>query len=136
MAKMNQRMKEIFEMPQSVVLATASKDGVPNAVPVNMKKLLDDETILIADNFLKKTGNNIEINPEVAVTFWDKAEGYQAKGTASIETSGQLFEETAEWVAGVAKKMNMPLKAKGAVKIKIQDIFLVSPGPKAGEKAV
>jgi predicted pyridoxine 5'-phosphate oxidase superfamily flavin-nucleotide-binding protein len=134
MAKMNQRMKEIFKMPQAAVVATATKEGLPNAVPVTMKKLLDDETVLIADNFLNKTLENMKKNPQVAITFWDKIEGYQLKGTVSVKTSGQVFEETAKWVEERAKALNMPLKAKGAVVFKIDEIYSISPGPKAGEK--
>jgi predicted pyridoxine 5'-phosphate oxidase superfamily flavin-nucleotide-binding protein len=134
MAKMNQRMKEIFQMPQAAVVATATKEGLPNAVPVTMKKIIDDETVLVADNFLNKTLENMKGNPHVAITFWDKTEGYQLKGTVSVETSGQIFEETAEWVEQRAKALNMPLKAKGAVVFKIDEIYSVSPGPKAGEK--
>lgn len=48
MAKMNQRVKEIFEKQETVVLATATKEGLPNVVPVNAKKIIDDETILIS----------------------------------------------------------------------------------------
>ncbi|MBP1709261.1 MAG: hypothetical protein H6Q46_245, partial [Deltaproteobacteria bacterium] len=48
MAKLTQRIKEIFEKQGTVVLATASKEGMPNVVPVNAKKILDDETILIS----------------------------------------------------------------------------------------
>ncbi len=134
MAKMNERMKEIFQMPQAVVVATANKEGLPNAVPVTMKKIINDETVLIAANFMKKTLDNMKENPQVAITLWDKLEGYQLKGVVSVETSGQTFEETAAWVEERAKALNMPLKAKGAVVFKINEIYSVSPGPNAGEK--
>jgi len=52
MAKMNQKMREILEKQEVIVLATATKNGTPNVVPVSCKKVIDDETILIADNFL------------------------------------------------------------------------------------
>jgi len=38
MAKMNQRMKEIFEKQETIVLASATKDGVSNVVPISTKK--------------------------------------------------------------------------------------------------
>ena len=47
MAKMTERMKELFDKVRPVVLSTASIDGIPNAVPVGAKKILDDQTILI-----------------------------------------------------------------------------------------
>jgi len=38
MTKMSPRIKEIFEKQETIVLSTATRDGVPNAVPVNAKK--------------------------------------------------------------------------------------------------
>ena len=136
MAKMNARIKEIFEKQQIAPLATATKDGVPNVVPVNAKKILDDETILISDQFFGKTLKNILDNPQVAITIWDNLEGYQIKGSVTIETSGQRFEETAQWIDGIGKALNLPLKSKGAVIMKITEIYTVSPGPDAGKLLV
>ena len=95
MAKMTNRMKELFEKIPTVVLATADSDGKPNAVPVGAKKILDDETILISDQFFNKTLKNMKANPNVAVTFWEGHEGYQLKGSVVLETSGTRYEETA-----------------------------------------
>ena len=134
MAKMNQRIKEIFEKQEAIVLATATKDGIPNVVPVTAKKIIDDETILISDQFFNKTLNNMRANPRVAITIWDKLEGYQIKGTVTIETTGQRFEETAKWIEEMGKSLNLPLKSKGAVILKITEIYNVSPGPEAGQK--
>ena len=134
MAKMNERMKEILEKQETVVLATATKNGVPNVVPVNAKKIIDDETILISDQFFNKTLNNLKDNAQAAITIWDKLEGYQIKGTVTIETSGQRFEETAKWIEEIGKSLNLPLKSEGAVILKITEIFSVTPGPEAGTK--
>ena len=134
MAKMNQRMKEIFENQQTVVLATATKNGTPNVIPINAKKIIDDETILISDQFFNKTLANMKENPQVALTCWDKLEGYQIKGKATIETSGPLYQDTARWIEELGKKLNIPLKSKGAVVVKITEIYNVSPGPQAGVK--
>lgn len=134
MAKMTERIKGTFEKVENVILATATKDGVPNAVPIGAKKIIDDETILISNQFLNKTLNNMKDNPQVAVTFWSGFEGYQFKGTITIETSGERFEETAKWIDEMGKAMNFPLKSKGAVIMKISEIYGVSPGPGAGKK--
>ena len=82
---------------------------------MNAKKIIDDETILISDQFFNKTLKNLKDNPQIAITIWDKLEGYQIKGTATIETSGKRFEETAKWIDDIGKKLNLPLKSKGAV---------------------
>jgi len=134
MAKMTERMKELFDKVRPVVLSTASIDGIPNAVPVGAKKIIDDETILISDQFLNKTLANMKANPKVAVTYWEGREGYQLKGTVTIETTGQRFEETAEWIEEMSNKAGFPLKSKGALIIKIEEIYGIAPGPGAGKK--
>ena len=134
MAALTERMKEIFNNQSGYVFATSSKAGVPNSVPVNAVKLLDDETILVSDQFLNKTLANLKENPSVAMCFWEMFEGYQIKGEAEIVTEGKLFEETAAWIKAVGESMGFPLKSKGAVVIKIKDIYAVSPGPDAGKK--
>ncbi len=136
MAKMTERMQELFNKVPAAVLTTATLDGTPNAVPVGAKKIIDDETLLISDQFLNKTLANMKNNPKVAVTFWEGREGYQLKGSITIETSGARFEETAKWIEEMGNKAGFPLKSKGAVILKIEEIYGVSPGPGAGKKLV
>jgi predicted pyridoxine 5'-phosphate oxidase superfamily flavin-nucleotide-binding protein len=134
MAKMTDRMMEIFKKVPTAILATATNDGTPNAVPVGAKKVIDDETILISDQFFNKTLANLKTNPKVAVSYWEGHEGYQLKGTVIIETSGQRYEETAAWIEEMGNKAGFPLKSKGAVILKIDEIFGLAPGPGAGKK--
>jgi len=133
MAKMTDRMKELFEKVPTIILATSTGDGTPNAVPVGSKKIIDDETILISNQFFNKTLANLRANPRVAVTFWEGFEGYQLKGSIVIETSGQRFEETAKWIEDLGNKIGFPLTSKGAVILKINEIYAVAPGPGAGK---
>lgn len=134
MAQMTERMKEMFENVPTAVVATATSDGEPNAVPVGAKKIIDDETILISDQFFNKTIANMKSNPRIAVSFWEGHEGYQLKGTITIETSGKRFEETAKWIEEMGNKAGFPLKSKGAVILKIDEIYGLAPGPGAGKK--
>ena len=136
MAMLNERMKEIFTKQDILVLGTADLKGVPNVVPVGAVKILDDETVLISDQFFLKTLNNLRENPKVAISFWDagEGEGYQIKGEASIQTEGKIYEETVEWIREFSEKVGHPLKSKGAVVIKITEIYSVKPGPDAGKR--
>lgn len=134
MATMTPRMKEIFQKQQDIVLATATKTGKPNVIVVGAKKIIDDETILISDQYFDKTLANIRENPQVAVTFWERTEGYQLKGSVTLKTSGPVFEETARWIDETGKKFNVPLKSKGAVIVKIEEIYTITPGPEAGSR--
>ncbi len=136
MAKMPENVKSMFKHQGIVVFSTASKDGIPNAVPIGAKKIIDDETILISDQYFGKTLKNITENPIAGITFWDlkSHEGYQIKGTITIETQGKRFEDTAKWIEKIGKAKNKPLKSKGAVIFKITDIYCVTSGKDAGKK--
>ncbi len=136
MAKMTERMKELFQKIPTVVLATADRDGNPNAVPVGAKKILDDETILISDQFFSKTLNNMKENPKVAVTFWEGHEGYQLKGSVVLETSGSRYEETARWIEELGNAAGFSLRSKGIAILKIDEIYGVTSGPNAGKLLV
>ena len=136
MAMLNERMKEIFAKQGIFVLGTADLNGIPNVVPVGAVKILDDETILVSDQYFLKTLSNLRENPKVAMSFWelDKGEGYQIKGEATIQTAGKIYEETVKWIRDLSEKMGHPLQSKGAVVIKITAIYSVTPGPSAGQK--
>jgi hypothetical protein len=134
MAEMNNEMQEMFNRAGIKQLATADKSGVPNVVPINFMKILDSETILASAVFMTKTFQNLQANPVCAISVWEGFKGYQFKGSVTIETSGQLFEETNAWTEEEGKKLGLPLKSKGAVLMKITDIFSISPGPDAGNK--
>jgi len=134
MAEMTKRMKDLFNRLPSVLLTTAAPDGMPNSVPIGSKKILDDNVILFSDQFMNKTLANMKANPKVAVTFWEGFEGYQLKGTVTIETKGARFEETAAWIEDLGNKIGFPMKSKGAIIMNIEAIYGVSPGPGAGKQ--
>ena len=123
MAKINNEMKTLLEETDTWILATADRDAIPNAVPIRFVKLTNDERLLLVDNFMKKTVNNIGINPFVAVSVWKDKTGYQFKGKAKIETSGKNFEIGAKMV-----KAKIPeLSPKGVVMVDIDSVYITSP---------
>ena len=131
---MTQEMQEMFNRTGTKQLASADKRGVPNVVPINFMKILDDQTILASAVFMTKTFQNLKENPVCALSFWEGRTGYQLKGFVTVETSGKIFDETAAWTEQRGKELGLPLKSKAAIVIKITDIYSVSPGPDAGEK--
>ena len=76
-------------------------------------KSLFVKTIRISDQFFGKTLANMKANPRVAAMFWDGFEGYQVKGTVTIEITGPRFEETARWIEELTNNAGFPLKSKG-----------------------
>ncbi len=70
MTALTEEMKAAFATMKAFPVATASKNGWPNVVPIGFVELVDDETIWIADNFMKKTLANIRENPKVSIYVW------------------------------------------------------------------
>jgi len=130
MVKVTDEIKASLAGTKLVFLATSSKNGTPNAVPVGAFKLLDDETMLISDQYFKKTLANIKENPKVAVSYWGEKGGFQIKGTVTVHTNDEIFKKDAAWV----KELKPNLVAKSAIVLKITDVYQVKPGPDAGKK--
>jgi hypothetical protein len=131
MAKITDEMKEVAAQSKLWAVATATKDGEPNVVPIAFTKVLSDDELLLMDNFMKKTRDNIEANPKVAVSVWvpGDSKGFQFKGNARVETSGKVFDEGVKMV----KTSEPGLNSKAAIIVKVTAIYITSPGPHAGE---
>lgn len=132
MVKLNEEMKEAFSGVKTFPVATASKDGVPNVVPIGFCMLVDDETIWIADNFMKKTLANVKENPKLSLYLWGpEIKGcFQIKGDVKVVSEGEDFQKMREVV--LSKMSKAP--AKNLLVVKITDVYTCAPGPEAGDK--
>lgn len=126
MIKLTEDMKDAFSKMQTFPVATVSKEGVPNVVPIGTVSLADDSTIWIADLFMKKTLSNVLENPKVSIYIWgpETKGSFQIKGDVELKTSGPELEK-------VREKAKI---AKGLLVMKITDVYDCSPGPNAGKK--
>ncbi|WP_353852641.1 pyridoxamine 5'-phosphate oxidase family protein [Dehalobacter restrictus] len=132
MPKLNSEIQGIFSKQDVFPVATVALDGTPNVVPMSFVKVLDEESLLIVDNFMNKTRKNLEANPVMAVSIWDLQSGksYQIKGTTNFVDSGKIFDDAKAWVA---EKMPV-LQPKAAVILKVEKIYNCSPGPNIGQE--
>ncbi|HNZ61279.1 MAG TPA: pyridoxamine 5'-phosphate oxidase family protein [Methanofastidiosum sp.] len=126
--KIPANIRDIIDKERMHQLATASKDGEPNCSYVGAKYTLNDETIIIVDNFMKKTLKNILENPRVAIVVIRDKEAYQIKGKCEYLTSGPIYEEAKKWM----KTRGDRFPAKGALLIRVTDIFYSTSDEKAG----
>lgn len=130
MVKLTNEIKDTLAAAKLAWLATATKDGTPNVVVVAAVRLLDDESLLISDQYFLKTLANLNENGKVAVSWWGDKGGFQIKGVAAIHTSGPVFDDNVAWM-----KIKWPkFKPKGAVVVKITDAYVLKAGPDAGKK--
>lgn len=132
MAELTQQMLDEMKKQGTFSLATASKDGVPNVVPVGMLFMGEDGNVWIVDNFFDKTLKNLKENPNASFFVWnpEAKDSYQIKGTVTIENSGADYEKAVAFAH--AKKETLP--AKNLVKMKVTEVYYVTPGPNAGKK--
>lgn len=114
--KITLKIKKIIE---SNPLAFATiRDNKPYVIGVACCKVLGDDKILITDNFMKSTIQNILENNNVALVVWSKRwEGYQFLGKAKYYQKGK-------WLDFVKKmKENKGLPAKGAIVIRVRKVI-------------
>lgn len=133
MVKLNDEMVSELKNMKIFSLATASKDGIPNVVPIGMLMLQDDkETVWIIDNFMGKTLANVQENPIASFFIWNPESkvSFQVKGKITIEDSGKDYEFARDFAH--QKKKELP--AKNLLKMKITEVYSVQPGPTAGKK--
>lgn len=132
MVKMPAEVKETLEKQKPVPIATASKSAVPNVVFVGLLKVVDDETLMIADNFFYKTAQNLGENPKISILCYngETKKSFQIKGDATVCKEGVDYEAMKAWVHGVNNK----LPAKACVMVKVTEIYNAMWGPAAGKQ--
>ncbi|MHC1631975.1 MAG: pyridoxamine 5'-phosphate oxidase family protein [Methanotrichaceae archaeon] len=132
MVKMPTEVRETLEKQRILPIATATADGKPNVVYIGTLKILDDETLALADNFFKKTEANLEQNPWVSIVCWDKEvrKSFQIKGKAIFHDEGEIYDNMVTHV----HKLNDKIKMRRAVTIKIEEIYDAQSGPNAGNR--
>jgi predicted pyridoxine 5'-phosphate oxidase superfamily flavin-nucleotide-binding protein len=132
MVKLSPDMKEAFGKMKVFPVATASKDGTPNVIPLGIAELVSDDTVWFVDNFMNKTLSNLRVNPKIAFFVWgpDIKGCYQVKGIAALKTSGKEYDE----MKAKINQKNPALPARSLVIVKITEIFECKPGPTAGVK--
>ncbi len=134
MVKMPAEVRQTLEKQKPVPIATASKDGTPNVVYVGLLKILDDENLMLVDNFFNKTAANLAENPKISILCYngETKKSFQIKGDVTVCKEGESFDQMRKWVHGVNEK----LPAKSCVMVKISEIYNAMWGPAAGKKVV
>ena len=130
MVTLTNEIKESLAATKLAFFATSAKDRTPNVVPIAAFRVLEDGTLLISDQFFNKTLANMKENPKAAISWWGEKGGFQIKGTVTIHTDGEIWRQDLAWM----KEIRPNLKPKGAVVLKITDVYTVVPGTEPGKK--
>lgn len=122
MVKMNEEMKELIEN-NIIALASVDKIGNPHNIAVAYPKVVSENQIIITDNFMSETIQNILNNNNISLIVWstdwqnlEDCYGYEIKGTVEYLTSGKWLD----FVKNLDKNKGLP--AKGALLITINKI--------------
>jgi predicted pyridoxine 5'-phosphate oxidase superfamily flavin-nucleotide-binding protein len=128
--RMDEDVLRVLAQTKVIPVATASRAGVPNVVPMTFVKALGDAAVLIADNYMDKGARNLGENPHVSVCVWDleSKRAYQIKGDAEIHRSGPVYDDMVAWV----KETKPDAPAKAAVVLNVASVFVCHAGPDRG----
>ncbi len=100
MAKFTQRVCDAWEnKEEKLVFATVGRDGNPNVVWVSCVRRLDNERLLIVNNYFHKTLENILSGSAGSLLFIaPEREAYQIKGTLSYHVDGDEYSDMKAWL--------------------------------------
>lgn len=132
MVELTSDMIEAFKATKYFAMATASKEGEPNVVPIGMAILMDPETIWIGNQFFQQTLKNVEENPRVALMVWTAGVPgcLKIKGDVDVIDSGTDYEK----MKGMVKERKPNLECRSLLIMKITDVFDCRSGADAGKR--
>lgn len=89
-------IKNLIEQ-NAIAVATVDEMGDPHCITVVFVKVVSENQVLITDNYMVKTIENIQRKPSIALAVWDKnweekCVGYGLKGTTEYFTDGKWHE--------------------------------------------
>jgi len=120
----NEGIKKMIEH-NALGFATINKDGTPHNIAVGYVKAVSDNELIITSNYLVKTIENIERNPNVSLVVWarnweENCIGYELIGKAKYFTDGK-------WIEFIKKiPINKGEPCKGAISVIINKIKVLS----------
>lgn len=117
MVNITPKIKKIIEQ-NPVTIATVDQSGKPNVSVVAYVKVVSENEVLITDNYMAQTRNNILQSKNVCLAVWDKKwNGVKLIGKAKYFTTGSWKEKVEKM------KENKGLPAKGAIVVVISKII-------------
>ncbi|MEN6341015.1 MAG: pyridoxamine 5'-phosphate oxidase family protein [Methanospirillum sp.] len=130
MVELTQEIATSLAEAKTAFLATSSKDGNPNVVPIAAYTVLEDGSLLISDQYFNKTLANMQENPRIALSWWGAKGGFQIKGTVTLHADDEVFARNVAWM----KERWPKFVPKSAVLVTVTDVYIVKPDPEPGKK--
>lgn len=100
-----------------MVLTTSDRNNVPNAIWILCAQLIDDDKLVIANNSMSKTLENIENGSKASLLYIaPKREAYQIKGSIENHPSGPVYDDMKSW-------LNPDYPGRSAILLTIEEIY-------------
>ena len=120
MIKIDSDVKKIIEN-NIIAFSTINKSNKPNVIAIAYAKVISNNQILVTDNFMKQTKENLVLNNNICLAVWDKNwNGYKISGTAQYFIDGQWKK----YIENMSKNKGLP--TKGAILINISELNKLS----------
>lgn len=122
--KINAGMKKIIE-ENAMGLASVNKKNIPHNIAIALVKVINEDQLLISDNHIKETLENIKNNPNVSLVVWpgnwqDNCIGYEFVGKAQHFTS----KKWVKLIKNIPENEGEP--CKGAIVVTINKIKVLN----------
>lgn len=119
-------LKHLFVIHKDAVLATCSTEGIPNIVPIHSKHIISKHKVLITDQFMKKTRDNIIRNKFAELAIQEDNTLYRIQGKCQYKTSGFMYwmaiRGAKKYAKEKAKNKNIEIKCKGIILMTVEKV--------------
>jgi uncharacterized protein len=110
------KIEDIKNKLERATIAVATiKEDKPHLIIIMYAKVKDGR-VIITNNFMKTTIDNLKINPYISIVFWEGEKGWRIDGKADYHDSGKWFDFVKKL------KENKEFSPKGAIVINVEDI--------------
>ena len=99
----------------TIAVATVNNKGNPHNIAIMYAKVKDGK-IIITNNYMKKTINNIKNNSNVSLVFWEGEKGWRIDGKVEYYDSGVWLD----FVKALEENKGEP--ANGALVVNVKEI--------------
>ena len=100
-----------------MVFTTADSDGVPNSIWILCAELVDGDKLVIANNSMSKTLENVELGGKASLLYLaPEREAYQIKGTIEHHPDGPVYDDMKSW-------LNPNYPGRSAVLLHIEEVY-------------
>lgn len=117
MVSIDLETKKMIE-ENAAAFATVNEEGKPNVIGVAFIKVVAEDRLLITDNYMKQTKENLSKNNNVCLAVWDKEwNGIKLIGTATYHTDW-------EWKLYIEKMPeNAEMPSKWAILVDVSELI-------------